>query len=332
LVLQQNHNVDRLLWEQLLKATEFSSPFQTPDFFSFYNSVEGFSANVFAVEESNVYTALVVVTVQKESGTKGYFSRRGIIYGGPLLSKNCNSLGFLLDSVNKYYHSKLIYIETRNFFNYEDFRSDFTEARWIYQPWLNVKNQIQDKSLNEVTAQFKYNRRREIKQSLAEGATYSEVKSLSEIGSMYKILANLYKSQVKLPLPSEDFFVKFWQSSMMKVFVVEHEGKIIGGAFCPILNRKAIYTMYYCGMRNYHPRIFPTHLVILAALEYGTKSGYQYLDFMGAGKPDLEYGVRKYKMEFGGELVSDGRFLLILNPILFKAGKLGLKVLSKFSK
>lgn len=323
-----NNQVDSHLWQDLLRNSYFSSPFQTSDFHTFINSVDGFSADVFAVEENNVCTALVVVTIQKEKGLKGNFSRRGIIYGGPLLSDNGYGLRFLLDFIKKYYLSRLIYIETRNFFNYDSFHSVFADAGWNYQTWLNVKNQILNKSSDEIMAQFKYNRLREIRQSLAEGAIYSEVKSIAGIKSIYQLLAMLYKVRVKLPLPPEDYFIKFWQCGLMKAFAVEHNEKMIGGAFCPFLPGKAIYTMYYCGERNYHPRIFPTHLAVLAALEFGAKTGCYYLDFMGAGKPDLEYGVRKYKTAFGGELVEEGRFLLILNPFLYKLGKLGIRILA----
>jgi len=51
---------------------------------------------------------------------------------------------------------------------------------------------------------------------------------------------------------------------------------------------------------------------------------------MGAGKPNEEYGVRDYKSQFGGDLVAFGRYLKVLNPLLYRVGKVGLKILSKF--
>ena len=52
---------------------------------------------------------------------------------------------------------------------------------------------------------------------------------------------------------------------------------------------------------------------------------------MGAGKPDKAYGVRNYKLAFGGDLAEHGRFINILNPILYKLGKIGIKLLSKYN-
>ena len=333
-VMERRHNqfVGISLWEKLLADSDFSSPFQTPDFYHACNSVEGFSADVFAIEESGIYQALMVVTVQKERGIPGYFSRRGIIYGGPLLRGDPKSLRSLLDWVNEYYEKKLIYLETRNLFDYGPYRVVYDACRWNYEPWLNVRNPLMNASMETIMARFNYSRRREIRQSLAEGAVWSEVRSGEEMDRVYEILSQLYRSRVKLPLPSREFFVELWQNAIMKVFAVMHNGNIIGGSFCPVQNGKAVYTMYYCGERNYHPRIFPTHLAILAAMEYGLKTGCRYLDFMGAGRPDREYGVRTYKLEFGGDMVEEGRFLRILDPFLYRLGKLGLTVLSKFGK
>ena len=90
--------------------------------------------------------------------------------------------------------------------------------------------------------------------------------------------------------------------------------------------------MYYCGLREYHPKIFPTHLAIVATIDFGLKNNLQKVDLMGAGKPNEEYGVRKYKSEFGGDLVEQGRFIKVYNPFLFQIGKIGLKIIKKLGK
>jgi lipid II:glycine glycyltransferase (peptidoglycan interpeptide bridge formation enzyme) len=105
---------------------------------------------------------------------------------------------------------------------------------------------------------------------------------------------------------------------------------IIGGAFCFFMKNKSIYTMYYCGDRDYNKRIFPTHLSILAAIDFGIQYNIEYLDFMGAGVRNKEYGVRKYKQEFGGELIEYGRFRKINNKFLFATGKMGLGLIKHF--
>jgi lipid II:glycine glycyltransferase (peptidoglycan interpeptide bridge formation enzyme) len=132
-----------------------------------------------------------------------------------------------------------------------------------------------------------------------------------------------------LPIPGVDFFIKLFYSPIGKVFIVKHMERIIGGSFCFYYPDKSIYTMYYCSLRNYNPKIFPSHLAILATIDFGLKNNLYKLDLMGAGKPDIDYGVRRYKSEFGGELIEQGRFIKVFHPFLFKIGKVGLKVLKK---
>ena len=114
--IRKNEEVNLKYWNDLLISSPFSSPFQTPDFYEFYNKVNNFSADVFAIQEEKKILGLVVVTLQKEKGFKAYFSRRGIIYGGPVLSENIdlNSYECLLKHISNFYKRKTIYIEIRN--------------------------------------------------------------------------------------------------------------------------------------------------------------------------------------------------------------------------
>jgi len=328
--LLKNKEISRDKWLELINNSIFSSPFQHPSFYESINSIDDYSADVFAVEVSGSLKVLVVVVHYKEQGIKAFFSRRGIIYGGPLcLDSNKQPLHFLLERVIKTYKGKTIYLETRNFFDYSPFKESFVNTGWSYKPYLNFHLSLKNRSKDNVLSLFNYNRRREIKQSLSEETTYGLCEDEKEIEGIYDILKDLYSKKVKLPLPALSYFLDLNRNQIVKVFVVKHNGKIIGGSICPFLENRAIYTYYYCGLRNYHKRIFPTHLAVLAAIEYAIDNNIPLFDFMGAGKPNDKYGVRDYKSQFGGELVEHGRFIKILNPFLYQIGKLGIKVLSK---
>ncbi|MCA1919222.1 MAG: peptidoglycan bridge formation glycyltransferase FemA/FemB family protein [Flavobacterium piscis] len=328
-----NNDIDREKWEQILNSSPFSSPFQTPAFYEFFNSIDNFSADVFAVEEGSEITSLVVVTIQKEKGIKGYFSRRGIVYGVPLVKNSSKeSLNFLLKYLKIFYNGKIIYLEIRNNFDFSQFKDVFIKENWEYSPHLNVHLVVFGKNLEEILKSMNYNKRHQISISLKEGATVSVCNSVDEIIQIYNILKELYDTRVKRPLPSMKFFISFLNSEITRVFVVKHNNIVIGGSFCITDNTNSINTIYYAGLRNYHNKIFPTHLAILGALEYAIKNKIKVLDFMGAGKPNVPYGVRDYKLEFGGELAEHGRFLKILNPLLYNIGKMGLKVLGTLRK
>lgn len=326
-----NNEIQIEKWIKFCSENQFSSPFQTPSYYNLYNSFDHLSADVVAVENTKgEIKGLVVITLQQEKGVKGYFSRRGIIYGGPLLTDLASSK-HLIDDLTNRYNKKLIYIEIRNFFDFNKYKNIF--SAWSFSEHLNVQLKLEEvKDVDDYLKTLKYNRRREIKQSLKHGATFNECTTEADLKTIYNILQELYRDRVKLPLPPFEFFKKMLNQQNFIIFKVQHENKIIGGAICTYKYEKKIYTMFYCGIRDYHKKIFPTHLAVLAAIDFGIKSKLAEVDFMGAGKPDIEYGVRDYKLKFGGELVNHGRYVLVLDKKRYKLGHIGIKLLAKLKK
>ncbi len=320
-------------WSELIVNGKFSSPFQTHQYSQFLQKTDGYSSVVIGLSVNNHLKAILLVSLIKEPSIKGFFSKRGIIFGGPVLSDDIanEELEFFLKEVSTILKGKVIYLETRNFSDYSAYKQAFINAGWDYEPYLNFQLSLQNVNKESLHKLFKYNRKREIKQSISEGATYGLCANEKEIEGVYFILHELYKTKVKLPLPSLSYFISLFNSNIAKVFIVKHKGKVIGGSICPFLENKAIYTYYYCGLRNYHKRIFPTHLAVIAAIEYAIDNNLTLVDFMGAGKPNDQYGVRDYKSQFGGELVEHGRFIKVLNPLLYRIGKIGLNVLAKLN-
>ena len=62
---------------------------------------------------------------------------------------------------------------------------------------------------------------------------------------------------------------------------------------------------------------------------YANNNGIEHFDFMGAGAPDKDYGVRDFKAKFGGELVEHGRFVYICKPWLYKLGAVAVSFLKR---
>ena len=272
----------------------------------------------------------MVITIQKEKGIKSYFSRRGIVYGGPLLlDSKSQAVKSLIDEVTRFYTRKVIYLEVRNNFDFNCIYSIYKNSGWEYHKHNNVQLDLSSLNLEEILAKMKYNRRREINISYKEGAVVSEAKNEKEVVLLYENLKELYKERVNVPLPPKSYFISLYESSLGKVFIVKHDDNLIGGAFCLFSKKRGIYTLYYTGNRNYHKKIFPTHLAIMGVIKFALNNGLKMVDFMGAGKPGVDYGVRSFKLQFGGDLVEHGRYLKILNPFLYRVGKIGLNFLSK---
>lgn len=320
-----NEQINLKVWEQLIADSPYKSPFQTKAFFDLINSVNGFEGKVYAVEENNELSALCVTTFQKENGIKGFFSRRVIIYGGPIFAANKDAVKFLLKHIADDL-KKAIYIETRNFSDYSNYKKEFESVGWQYEPYLNFHLNCSNEE--EVWKNLNTNRQRQIKKALKLGVKLEVAQSSKEVQEFYAILSDLYKTKIKKPLFPLEFFEKFNSGEVGKIILVKMDNKIIGGIACPILNNHCIYELYICGLDQEYKDCSPSVMATYAAIEYAYKHNLKRFDFMGAGKPEADYGVRDFKGKFGGDLVEHGRFIKINNRFLYGIGKMAISILS----
>lgn len=304
--------------------------FQSDECLNFYKSLSFVEPFECSVERGGVIKGRVVGYVQKDGGrVKRFLSRRAIINGGPMLADDITDaeLQALLDSCMQRLKGRVIYMEIRNFDDYDIHRNAFEKCGWRYEPHYNFH--IDTSSLDVVVANLGKSRKRDIRTSLRDGATISEAETFEDVKSLYGILSNLYSTKVKTPLFPFEFFEKLYCSDWGKVFVVRLDGEIVGGTVC-VCGRDTIYEWFACGEDGISKSVFPSTLATYAGIKYAAENGYKRFDMMGAGAPgDGGYGVRDFKAKFGGELVEHGRFRCIINPILYELGTLGVRILKK---
>ena len=273
--------------------------------------------------------ALAIISLQKSGGIKGFFSRRAIIYGGPVLKEN-NSLSLLkiLETIESRYARNAIYIEIRNLNDYKSYSELFLKKKWEYVPYLNIIVDCTDKE--KLFQGLSNNRKRQIRKSIDSGVKIREALELDEVVQFYSILEKLYRGKVKKPLLPQQFFEESFKLKFCKFLLVVFENRIIGGIMFPVLKDKCIYEFYVCGLDEEFKNQYPSVLATWAGMTYATNNGIKMFDFMGAGIRNMDYGVREFKERFGGETVEYGRYLKINNIFLYKAGRIYLKLLKNF--
>lgn len=329
------HDIDQQQWQQLIERSPYATWFQTDEAYRFYQSVCDMQAFAYGVSEDDNLVGLVVgYTTTEKCKFKQHFTARSIIVGGPLIADNISNeaLTALLKALRAIGNRPLaigkevnspIYIETRNFSDYSRWKDIFEKCGFAYQPHFDIHVRCDE------AHQMSDRRQRELKRAIKNGATVAMAQSEQEIRDWYQILAKLYREKVRTPLFTEEFFLEFYRKGVGKYLLVKHEGKIIGGMMCPILEGKAIYEWYVCGADEEYKDLYPSVVATHAAIEYAKTNRLPLFDFMGAGNPDEAYGVRDFKMEFGGELVEHGRYLCVRKPMLYWIGKMGVKWLKR---
>lgn len=301
--------------------------FQSTKAYQFFQSVENYEP-IFIVAKDNdeIVGSLLAVCIREGKGVKGYFSRRCIIWGGPVVKDNePEIISALVEKLNQIACTKTIYTEFRNLFDMNSLQDVFSKAGYDFEERINYIVEIE--SVEKNIKMLNKTKRNQINKSIKSGAKIIEPKNLQQLKQFYLILKDLYKTKVKKPLPSFEFFKKFYElDGAGKYLFVEFNGIIIGGIMCPVY-RNTIYDWYMCGLDSEFKAQSPSVMATWAGIEYAAKNGLKYFDFMGAGKPDDNYGVREFKSKFGGKEVRYGRYLRINNKLLYNVGKLGLKIL-----
>lgn len=301
--------------------------FQSARFFELIDDVGEYQPLLISAEseEGELLGSLFGVFQSNGGGVKSWCSRRYISWGGPLVwgEQPDATARLLLEELRKTLPGKAIFAEFRNTFDMSDLKSVFEDAGFTYHDHLNHLVIIDEEAA--VRRRMSRSRWRQIKSSFKSGAEIAEAGNENEVLAFYGILQTLYRDKVKKPLPEPELFLQFFRRKAGKIFLVKRDGEVLGGIMCPIHDDRIIYEWYVCGRDGEEKGLYPSVLATWAPIAYALECGLSCFDFMGAGRPDEDYGVREFKARFGGEEQCFGRFHMVVNKPLFEIGKLGLK-------
>ena len=349
-------------WQLLVEQSPYATFFQTEKAYDFYRSQSYLDTFALAVVENNQVTGVAVGYIQSEKGIKSYFSKRAIIMGGLLLDTGISNeaLSELLQAI-KLRTSKAIYVEIRNHHDYSAFAPVFTQNGFDYQPHLNVK--ITCDTWQDALNRMDTNRRRVLKNldewcnpsivesqelkvhrfcdlasakrtiasphhRITESPYYCYATTKEQVRQYYALLRQHYKTKVRKPLFPYAFFESLVTSQTGKLLLLYTADKLIGGMVQVELPGKVVYDYYACALDEAYKELSPSVLLYGITMQQAINDGVMVFDTMGAGKPDIPYGVRDFKLRFGGTLVQEGRFLLLHRPFLYKMGAWAVKFFS----
>lgn len=329
IAIVKNENISINKWEQLLNFSSVSSFFQTKACFDFYSKLNFLTPFLYGVTEDDKLVGLACGYLIADGGVvKRYFSRRAIIPGGLLLADyiSKDALISLLDTLKMNLSAKAIYLEIRNYGDYTPFKDGFEQQGFDYLSHLNIK--VPFSGVNSAFDQLNSTKQRQVRQTEKSGVVCSLSLEQEDILGFYQILKRTYKQKVKKPLFPVEFFLKVVKQDFARFFVVKKDEQVIGGILC-VTNGQVLYEWFICGDEKSGKGIYPSVIATWKAIEYAANNGFAYFDFMGAGKPDEHYGVRDFKVQFGGMVLEQGRFLYLCKPGLYRFSKNMLHIIQK---
>ncbi len=324
--------IKRKDWAEFVKKHPKGNIFQTPFIFDAYQKSKNFDPLIIIVldSEKSIVGLQVSVIESNYNNFLGYFTSRSIIKGGPIVkNEDITILNLILKEYIKLVKGKAIYSQYRNMWDWGSLKKVFIKNNFLYEDHLDILFDL-TKGEEILFKEMMRVRKKGIKKSYNMGVSIKEIDlNDSEILSeTYVILKNVYK-RIKLPIPDFDFFKNIKIHLREKVLSLglykDDELIAVRIAFC---YKNLVYD-WYAGAKDEFLNHRPNDVLPWELMKWGMNKKYEIFDFGGAGKPNIPYGVRDFKMKFGGKLVNYGRFEIIHKPFLLKIAEKGFLLLQK---
>jgi serine/alanine adding enzyme len=329
-IVNDSSNNMGTVWGDFVLAHPHGNVFQTPEMHEVYLQTKKYEPIIITtVDDNDDIMGVLLAVIQKEySGILGYFSARSIIWGGPLVKDNNLEISdFILKEYKKRIKGKAIYTQFRNLWDWrKEGKGIFIKNGYDYEDHLDILIDLR-KSADELLMEMHKGRRKNIGRAERVPVEFMEIENASDYDKCLKLIEDTYK-RVKLPCPQRSFFYNanklINNKCRLKKFVAKYQNEIISCRFA--LCYKGLVYDWFAGTDEKHQDKYPNDFLIWNILRWAKENNYSAFDFGGAGKPNIPYGVRDYKIKFGGELVNFGRFELIHNWLLYKIGIIGISI------
>lgn len=333
-IVSHPDQIDRQQWETFVAGHPQGTIFQTPDYADVHANAPGFTPFVLAIMDDNTLVGILVAIISRvyKQPPLSYFTSRAIVSGGPLVKDNDPALAALL--IEKYateMSHRVIYSQFRNSFDMSSFKEAFAKVHAKYEEHLNI---LVDLTKTEATlwSEVRPQRRNKIRKAQKNGLTVRELEDSDSIEQSYPILKEVYQ-HAKLPLFEPSLFTNAFKrlhpKKMLKIYGVFLNEQLIGTMYTLCFNGR-IYD-WYAGSYRKHYTSNPNDILPWEIFLQSQAEGFTLFDFGGAGKPNVPYGVRDYKILFGGTVVNYGRYEMTHNSAIFALMRVAFRLWQKIS-
>jgi serine/alanine adding enzyme len=319
-------HIDEAIWDQFVKQHPRGNIFQSPAMYHLYASTPGYTPGVIIIEDNGNMQGVMVYNIIHEKGIKSLFSKRSIITGGPVVKNNEPDLvqKILVEYNRRIGETNTIYTQFRNLWDTGQWNEIFSGFNFFNTKHCTVLIDL-TKDENQLIAEMHKKRYKNIKRAMKKNIFIQSTEDKKCIEEIFTLIKKTYE-RIKLPCPPENIFLNAKEKLLRKVkfFAAWHNNKIIA-ARVYLLFKDTVYDWYAASDLSFS-NLHPNDLLPWEFMLWAKKNNYKIYDFAGAGNPERPYGVRDYKMRFGGSLEDFGRYQCIHKPFMYRLGKAGIRI------
>jgi lipid II:glycine glycyltransferase (peptidoglycan interpeptide bridge formation enzyme) len=321
-------------WRLFVDRHPDGNIFHTPEMFQVFSLTKRHRPELWAATENGSIRALLLpVRIALKNGLPPQLFTRSIAYGSILCvpgAEGLKALGQLLQTYTQEADGTTLFTELRNLKEMGAIQPLLEKYGFVYSDDLNYLINLQPPS-EEVLKRIGPRTRKHIRRGLRrEEIIISEVKNIEQLSACYTLVQKSYR-RARVPLADfslfEAAFDLLYPKKMVK-FTLAGTDEAPIAASAELFYKDLIYG-WFGGMDRLHTTYAPNELLMWHILKCGSENGFRLYDFGGAGKPEVEYGVRNFKAKFGGQQVCYGRNTYVHSPRLLRVSEKGYNFLRK---
>jgi lipid II:glycine glycyltransferase (peptidoglycan interpeptide bridge formation enzyme) len=310
----------RPAWDQFVDDHPKGSIFHTSDMISVYRAAKGHTPLPLAALDANgqIVALLAAVRVQTLPNPFGRISSRSIMFAEPLCGDDpdgIDALECLISHHDRLMTRRVLFTEVRPLFASGSEREALERCGYQYLEYLNHLVDL-TKSPETLWSDIHRSAKRHIRTCEKRGFKVREVTGPDVVDQLYPLLELSYEN-AGVPLAHRSLFDaaarELKQRDMIRFFAA-YDGETPIAMDAMLIYKDRIYFWYGGVVRL--PNVSASSILRWRELIWGQEHGFTICDSGGAGWPDKPYGVRDFKVKFGGELVRLGRYRKVFAPRL----------------
>jgi serine/alanine adding enzyme len=306
------------------------SPFQTKSVMRIYDGLKKVTPVRVEIISNQSCVAYVNLFIFNTIGNLNYC----IVYDNPVYTTS-HDLILLLNKVKEVCkQNSCIFLEVRLSEDESIQKVAWEVSNFNYRPWYNAVLAI-DSSWPKCISESKW---RNIRTSIDLGYSFGACESLSEIQVVFDIFKKHYR-KINKPLPEKKFFENIFHEANRKkpnphssseLFVTRHKNQIIAASVV-FLSSNTAAQFYFASLTN-NKYLHPGSFHQWSMIEWAASRNYKWVDLVGGGAPNINYGVREFKRRFGIKFEEVGRYDLVFKPVHYYFIKIFLKFMVNIKK
>lgn len=314
-------SLDEECWRHFVQSQPTGNVLHTPEMFQVFSCAKGHHPTLWAAvgNDERVLALLLPVQINLLNGLLRRFTSRAVVYGSVLCAPGTEgqeALAMLLRTYKRCVRGRPLFTELRNLSDLSAVQPILQENDFVYEDHLNFLIDI-GLPVDKVWSNIQKSACKKIRRALNKNRVEIEqVHNHSQVATCYTILQETY-AKAHIPLADRSLFETAFDilrpKDMVKFLLGRVEDTYVAASVA-LLYKDVIYG-WYRGFNRAYSSYLPNDLMVWYILKWGAENGYRVFDFGGAGKPNENYGPRKFKAKFGGIPVNYGRNTCIHAPV-----------------